>query len=254
MTRTIKPLFILIFCPFSLHLTAQSGFFGNVNYGSYRKINGIDGMVNAYYSTRAVDINIGYLYHSDKMKNYSLGFTAGFRNFNVALKSKNLPFYDNSYHLQNVKLGNDGLELTVFGQRRLNNYVQFTAGLSGCFYYPGMASLSTQMLTNPSYQDTSLYQFRSYQVKGGVNYQTSGLNFTPGIQVGIDVRLSDKLFLSLGYKSFLNRLEGVSEFIEIEGITKSGGTETMGYSQSYNLPLRYVQFGLKYFLKKSFPK
>lgn len=231
-------------------LTAQKGVFGSLQYGNSRRVNGLEGSVNSYYSTRLINLSLGYQYEFKGRLLQGAAISLAYQNFNVFLKSRNLPYYDNSYFQQNVTLGNDGVELMLSGQRKLNDFTRFNLGFCGLLHFPGSARVESTNLNNPYYQDTSLYRFSSYQVQSAINYSTSGAKFSPGIYLGFDIRMGGRLNLQLGYKAYLSDFEGVSEVVQMTGNLRNGGRETLGYFQVYELPMRYFQIGLKYHMRR----
>lgn len=232
-------------------LVAQQGLFGSLHYGGFRQVNGLEGTVNAYYGTRLVNLGLGYQRELKGKLLQGATVNLSYQHHSIFLKSRNLPYYDNSYFQQNVTLGNDGLELMLSGQRRVNEYTGLNLGICGLLHFPGSARVETTNMNNPYYQDTSLYRFSSYQVQSTINYSTSGAKFIPGVYLGLDIRMGRRLGLQLGYKAYLARFEGVSEAVQMTGNLRSGGKETLGYFQSYELPMRYFQIGLKYSMRRT---
>jgi|GEM_PF-2643512 hypothetical protein len=168
----------------------------------------------------------------------------------MQLRSKHLAFYDNSHFQQNLTLGNDGLELAVQAARRVNDFTTFTAGISALLHFPGSMKYETEMQTNPNYMDSGLYQFSGYQVRSAAYYNTKGMRLNPSVRLGLEVRLSQRTQLLLGYQRFLQPFEGVSEVATMTAFKRSGGSESMGYTQSYELPMCYLNIGLKYRWKR----
>lgn len=227
-------------------LTAQKGVFGSLEYGGFRRVNGLEGSVNSYYSTSLINLSLGYQQELKARLLQGAAIALAYQHFNVFLKSRNLPYYDNSYFQQNVTLGNDGVELMLSGQRKLNEFAGLNLGFCGLLHFPGFARVESTNLNNPYYQDTSLYRFSSYQVQSAINYSTSGAKVSPGIYLGFDIRMGDRLNLKLGYKAYLSTFNEVSEVVQMTGNLRNGSKETLGYFQAYDLPMRYFQIGLKY--------
>jgi hypothetical protein len=236
---------------FSIHWTAwaQSGFYTTIQYGHQQKINGFEGEMNAFFLSRSFQFRLDYQREWEgKWLRYA-GAGIGYRNFSMLLKSEQLAFYDNSHHQQTSTFGNDGVELNVFAARRFNDFTRFTAGLTALYHFPGSLRYETELRTNPNYSDSALYQFTDYKVTSAAYRSTKG-KLSGALNLGLELALSDRTQLMLGYQRFFTPFEGVSEVVSMEARTRNGGTESMGYMQSYSLPMRYWSLGLKYRLKR----
>lgn len=231
-------------------LAAQTGFYGSLELGTHQRKSGIPGAINDYFATQSLQLQIGYQRQWEGKFLQHAAVSLGYRHFNMQLRSKHLAFYDNSHFQQNVTLGNDGVELAVQAARRVNDFTTFTAGIAALMHFPGSMRYETVMQTNPNYLDSSLYQFSGYQVRSAAYYNTKGMRLSPSLRLGLEVRLSQRTQLLLGYQRFMQPFEGVSEVVTMTGFKRSGGTESMGYMQSYGLPMRYWNIGMKYRLKR----
>lgn len=94
-----------------------------------------------------------------------------------------------------------------------------------------------------------MYQFTDYKVTSAA-YRSTERKLSAALNLGLELSLSDRTRLMLGYQRFFTYFEGVSEVVSMEARTRRGGTESMGYIQSYSLPMRYWSIGLKYRLKR----
>lgn len=243
-------LFILLMGIGAPMLPAQTGFYGSLELGTHQRKNGIPGAINDYFATQTLHLQVAYQRQWEGKFLQHAAVALGYRNFNMQLRSKHLAFYDNSHFQQNLTLGNDGLELAVQAARRVNDFTTFTAGISALLHFPGSMKYETEMQTNPNYMDSGLYQFSGYQVRSAAYYNTKGTRLNPSVRLGLEVRLSQRTQLLLGYQRFLQPFEGVSEVATMTAFKRSGGSESMGYSQSYELPMRYLNIGLKYRWKR----
>jgi hypothetical protein len=237
----------LFFLPWNA--MAQSGFHSTIQYGHQQKINGFEGEMNAFFLSRSFQFRLDYQREWEgKWLRYA-GAGIGYRNFSMLLKSEQLAFYDNSHHQQTSTFGNDGAELHVFAARRLNDFTNLTAGLTALYHFPGSLRYETELRTNPNYSDSALYRFTDYKVTSAAYRSTKG-KLSGALNLGLELALSDRTQLMLGYQRFFTPFEGVSEVVSMEAGTRSGGKESMGYMQSYSLPMRYWSLGLKYRLKR----
>jgi hypothetical protein len=245
--KIISAFIVLILFFFNaLSVNAQSAIFSEINYGSQRRINGFKGDVNAYYNSYSINVSMGYQKEFVGKKIQNLGFSLAYKNFTLLLKSKNLTFYDVNSFQQNLTLGNDGLEISGFVKKKINDNVKLTLSLSGLYYKPGLVKFEFFSKSDAWYKDTNLYQFTQYTTVSNERFNTDKGKLNLGIQLGFDVKLSQRLYLQMSYKVYRNAFAHITELVTFDAKTKSGGTETMGYGQSYDIPLRYVQLGLQY--------
>jgi len=103
------------------------------------------------------------------------------------------------------------------------------------------------MLIKDCFTAVFLNTFAQYVFKGD-RIRHARLN--PPVRLGLEVRLSQRTQLLLGYQRFLQPFEGVSEVATMTAFKRSGGSESMGYTQSYELPMCYLNIGLKYRWKR----
>jgi hypothetical protein len=229
-----------------VYVKAQTGIFSEITYGSQRKVKGFQGEINDYYSNYCVNVALGYQKELVGKKIQNLGFSLAYKNFTLLLKSKNLTFYDVNSFQQNLTLGNDGLEISGFVKKKINDNVKLTLSLSGLYYKPGLVKFEFFSKSDAWYKDTNLYQFTQYTTVANERFNTDKGKLNLGIQLGFDAKLSQGLSLQLSYKVYRNTFPHISEFVFFQAKAKTGGTETMGYGQDYDIPLRYCQLGLYY--------